>query len=144
MNDNKLCVYLAKLTCEIKRMNMKKADPERERLLGSNRMNPLDDAINDGNEVMIDDLEEKTSRLLFLTKNVDQTLRRDEDTRRTLADSVDKSDLMMSKGRQFISDVTNDPTYFGVFKIAMLVFTSLCILYFGGKFLFRFVFKSKK
>lgn len=123
---------------------MKKSDPERERLLGNNRSNILDNAINDGNEVMIDDLEAKTARLLLLSQNVDQTLRRDEDTRRALTESVDRSDVMMSKGRRFISDVTNDPTYFGVFKIAMLVFTSLCILYFGGKFLFCFVFKSKK
>lgn len=123
-------------------MSMKTSDPERERLLGNNKMNLLDNAINDGNEVMIDDLEAKTSRLLLLTKNVDQTLRRDEDTRRTLSESVDRSDLMMSKGRKFVSDVTNDPTYFGVFKIAMLVFSSLCILYFGGKFIFRFIIKS--
>lgn len=124
-------------------MNMKKADPERERLLGNNRMNILDNAINDGNEVMIDDLEAKTSRLLLLTKNVDQTLRRDEDTRRALSESIDKSDLMMSKGRKFVSDVTDDPTYFGVFKIAMLVFSSLCVVYFGGKIIFRFFVKSK-
>ena len=122
-------------------MNMKKSDPERERLLGNNRSNPLDNAINDGNEVMIDDLEAKTSRLLLLSQSVDQTLRRDEDTRRALTESIDKSDIMMSKGRRFVSDITNDPTYFGVFKIAMLVFWSLCIIYFGGKFLFCFVFK---
>lgn len=122
-------------------MSRQTIDSERERLLGNNRMN-YNNAINSGIDIMIDDLEDKTSKLLQVTQSVNQTMLRDEETRRTLFESVDKSDVAMSKGRRFVSDITNDPTYFGVFKIALLVFSTLSILYFGGKFCFRFIFNN--
>ena len=100
------------------------------------------DAIASGNEIMLDELKEKTSRLLGMTRNVDQTLSNDNAELESLRGSMYRSTDLTSKGREFLSSITNDPTYFGVFKIALLVFTSLCVLYFGSKFLYRIISKK--
>ncbi|KAK8866985.1 hypothetical protein M9Y10_009954 [Tritrichomonas musculus] len=110
----------------------------------NNMINSFNSAINDGNEIMIDDLETKTSQLLLMTQTIDKALNTDENCRNALLESIDKTDLLMIKGNKFVSAIVNDQSYFGVFKIAFLVFTTLCSIYFGGKLALCFIIRNKK
>jgi hypothetical protein len=44
---------------------------------------------------------------------------------------------VVANGHAIVAMFTDDPTYFGVMKIAMLVFCTLTITYFSIKFLSR-------
>ena len=124
------------------KMSVKMTDSERDRLLRPSQSSPVDSAINDGNEFIISDLEGKTKQLLHLTRNVKNNLDADEEMRLSLSDAILRGGDLVSRSNSLLSNVTNDPSAFGVFKIAMLVFTGLCTVYFGGKFVFKFFTQS--
>lgn len=91
------------------------------------------DTINNGNEIMLDSLKDQTSRLLGVTKSLDVSLQEDNKELDSLRTKLFRGTDLSSKSRSLLHSITEDPSYFGVFKIAMLVFICLCLLYFGGK-----------
>jgi hypothetical protein len=86
---------------------------------------------------MLDDLDLKTQQLLIASRGVQDVFRDDDAARKSLSASVDRGYDVRNVSRSLLNSVTNEPTYFGVFKIAMLVFWTLCIIYFPGKFIYR-------
>jgi hypothetical protein len=100
------------------------------------------DVINARNEQMLDALGAKTRQLLTVSRGVRDCLLDDQLELESLSISMHNGNDMMSKGRQFLHNVTDDPTYFGVFKIAMFVFWTLFLIYFPGKFVIRYVSRN--
>jgi hypothetical protein len=91
------------------------------------------------NDRMLDDLGHKTEQLLLVTRGVRDVLRDDHAELESLSMSVNRGYDIRDVSRNLLDSVTNEPTYFGVFKIAMLVFWTLCIIYFPGRFVFRYL-----
>lgn len=103
--------------------------------------NPEDD-MDERNEQMLSSLSEQTAELRRVAGSLHSIFQNGKENLQSLTANVETSGTMMERSRRYLSTVTDDPTYFGVFKIAMLVFWSLTITYFGLKFLSRFVFKK--
>jgi len=99
--------------------------------------NYMVDALNKGNELAIEELESKSAKILFMTKRVDESLRTDAENLRAFHSTMDNGNSMMQKGVFAIKSITDDPSAMGVMKIALTVFTILCVLYFGGKIILR-------
>lgn len=95
------------------------------------------DAVQNGNEIMLDSLKDQTGRLLGITKSLDMSLREDNKELDSLRETLFRGTDLTSKSRALLHNITDDPSYFGVFKIAMLVFVSLLLLYFGGKLIIK-------
>lgn len=94
-------------------------------------------AMNAGNEMLVDSLGDKSSKLLNIAKGIRESFKNDEEQLISLSTSMDKSANLVSKAKGLVTNIVDDPTPVGVMKIASLVFTSLCVLYFGGKLIYR-------
>jgi hypothetical protein len=95
------------------------------------------DAVERHNEQMIDALGDKTQRLLELTHTVHRSLRDDRRQLDPLDMSMDTSPVVVANGRALVAGIVDDPTYFGVGKIAICVFILLCVILMLLKFVLR-------
>ena len=107
--------------------------------------NAMAQTIDQANLMAMDQLADSTTSLLESTRRIHTSLK-DQNTRlhAMVQNSMDADDGM-SSSRRFVKDIVDDPTAVGVCKIAIIVFTTLCVLYFGGKFgykIFKLIFKS--
>ena len=100
-----------------------------------------EDEIDDRNEQMIIDLYDKSNQFKRLAVSLKHTFNSGYQQLGELSTSISTSDSVMHKARVYVSSITDDPTFFGVCKIAMCVFMLLTILYFGGKLIFNIVSK---
>ena len=87
---------------------------------------------------MLGSVADKSRRLLEVTRTVRDTLCDDRTQLDALSVSMESGTGAVAKGRAFVASITDDPTYSGVMKIAMLVFWTLTITYFSIKYLYRF------
>ena len=103
---------------------------------GGSSYNP-EDAIEDRNNQMLGELQSKTEQWKGMAMKMKAMFTEDLDQLEALSANMETGGNMISKSRHLISSIVDDPTYLGVFKIAMLVFVSLCILYFGPKIIYK-------
>ena len=110
----------------------------------SRRQSPysIEDEMNDRNEEMMSILSDKTAELRRMAGGFKEVFDNSRETVASLAMNMENSGTMMERSRRYLSTVTDDPTYYGVFKIAMLVFWTLTISYFGLKFVYGIVIKK--
>ena len=142
-NHDSILNFFSKAIWSKNHMNrMAKEPTERDRLISNKRANI--DILNEGNNMMYDEIAYKTERMLDIARNMNNKLDEDAMILRNTDDSLSQGDIMMNKGVRFVKDITDDPTGLGIMKIAMLVFFTLCSLYFGGKIIFKIIrlFKS--
>lgn len=95
------------------------------------------------NMMALDDLADSTDRLLQHTKTLHGQIRSDVERLDSVLYTGSNANDMMAKGRQFVKSITDDPTGIGIMKIALVTFTILCTLYFGGKLLYILFFRKK-
>lgn len=95
------------------------------------------------NMMALDDLADSTDRLLQHTKTLHGQIRSDVERLDNVLYTGSNANDMMGKGRQFVKSITDDPTGIGIMKIALVTFTILCTLYFGGKLLYILFFRKK-
>lgn len=103
------------------------------------RGSPYDpeDAIEDRNNQMLGELQSKTEQWKGMAMKMKAMFTEDLDQLEALSVNMETGGNMITKSRRLVSSIVDDPTYLGVFKIAMFVFISLCILYFGPKFIYN-------
>ncbi|EAX89015.1 hypothetical protein TVAG_499310 [Trichomonas vaginalis G3] len=100
--------------------------------------NTLDNA----NMMAMDQLVDSTTRLLDHTKNLHSHIRSDKERLDIALESGFRANDVMGQGRNFIKAISDDPTGIGIMKIALVTFVSLCVLYFGGKGIFKLLFRK--
>jgi hypothetical protein len=100
------------------------------------------DAIDDRNEQLLSAMTVKSQSLLEISRSVKRTLAADRLQLDNLGASMDTGTDLLSKTRGLVAGVADDPTYFGVFKIASVVFWTLIIIYFSLKFGFRLIVRK--
>ena len=93
--------------------------------------------MDQANLMAMDQLADSTTSLLESTKRIHSNLK-DQNMRinAMVLNSMDADDGM-SKGRKLAKDIIDDPTGVGICKIAMIVFITLCVVYFGGKYTYK-------
>ncbi|EAX89591.1 hypothetical protein TVAG_485650 [Trichomonas vaginalis G3] len=94
------------------------------------------------NMMAMDQLVDSTTRLLDHTKNLRNHIRSDVERLDIALDSGYQANDFMEQGKNFVKAIADDPTGIGVMKIALVTFFSLCILYFGGKMIFKLIFRK--
>ena len=86
------------------------------------------------NQMAMNELADSTTSLLEHTKRLHTNLRdQNERLHAMIQNSMDADDGMTSS-RKFVKDIVDDQSAIGVCKIAIIVFTTLSVIYFGGKF----------
>jgi hypothetical protein len=93
------------------------------------------DSVDRRNKQMIDTLGDKTQKLLELTRTVRHTLSEDI----SQLEALDVSSVVVAKGHALIAGIADDPTYFGVGKIAICVFLILWAILLLLRFAFRLI-----
>ena len=111
---------------------------ERERLFSGRSNN---DFMTQSNDAKIDVLDSKTEQLKNAVRSLGGILTEDASHLSSLGNVIDQSSTAVSGVRRSLKAIVDDPSAFGVMKIAILVFTILCVLYFGGKLLCYFLSK---
>lgn len=104
---------------------------------GNSGYSPEDD-MEDRNNEMLGTLQEKTEQWKNMALKMKSMFTDDLAELTTLTANMETSGTLISKSRRYVASITEDPTYIGVFKIAMVVFISLCLLYFGPKCIYKF------
>ena len=93
--------------------------------------------MNQANTMAIDSIADSTTLLLEHTKRLHSNLHDQNERISGMLDNGDEANNGMSSGLKFVKSVVDDPSGIGIMKIALLVFTTLCVLYFGGKLVFK-------
>jgi hypothetical protein len=86
------------------------------------------DVLENRNEQLLSALSDKSRRLLDLSRSVRGKLSDDKAQLEALSTSMDTGSSLVATGHRALSWVANDPTYFGVCKIATIVFFVLAII----------------
>lgn len=115
--------------------NNKEGKSERDRLLTNRSSNA--DALDTGNQEYYEEIEKKTEQMKAAASMLNSQLDQDSLIVKGAYDTILNGSSMMNKGLLFVRNITNDPTGLGIMKIAFLVFTVLCVMYFGGKLVFK-------
>jgi hypothetical protein len=86
------------------------------------------DVLENRNDQLLSALSDKSRQLLDLSRSVRGTLSDDRAHLEALSTSMNTGTDLVVRGRAAFSSITNDPTYFGVCKIAIFVFLALVII----------------
>lgn len=108
-----------------------------------NSYNGMITTMNQANNMALDSIADSTTALLEHTKRLHSNLHDQNDRISSMLDNGDEANNGMSNGMKFVKSIVDDPSGIGIMKIAMIVFVTLCVIYFGSKITWKLFFKSK-